>query len=58
MTFLALVPGVHTIGALMLTDTETQHVLTLRYDITWSRICQIFSFVFIYLFLERPWMLL
>lgn len=33
MSFLALVPGVHTIGALMLTDTETQHALTLRYDI-------------------------
>jgi hypothetical protein len=31
MTFLALVPGVHTIGALMLTDTETQHTLILRY---------------------------
>lgn len=30
MSFLALVPGVHTIGALMLTDTETQHALTLR----------------------------
>ena len=35
MTFLALVPGVHTIGALMLTDTETQHELILRYGITW-----------------------
>ena len=32
MTFLALVPGVHNIGALILTDTETQHALTLRYD--------------------------
>jgi hypothetical protein len=31
--FLALVPGVHTIGALMLTDTETQQALTLRYGI-------------------------
>jgi hypothetical protein len=34
MMFLALVPGVHTLAALTLTDTETQHALTLRYSIT------------------------
>ena len=32
MAFLALAPGVHTIKALMLTDTETRHALTLMYD--------------------------
>jgi hypothetical protein len=31
MSFLALVPGVHTIEALTLTDIETQHALTLRW---------------------------
>jgi len=30
MAFLALSPGVHTIESLMLTDTDTQHALTLR----------------------------
>lgn len=34
MAFLALSPGVHTIEALMLTDTDTQHALTLRYSAT------------------------
>jgi|GraSoiStandDraft_30_1057271.scaffolds.fasta_scaffold1588503_1 hypothetical protein len=33
MAFLALSPGVHTIEALTLTDTDTQHALTLRYSI-------------------------
>ena len=33
MGFLALSPGVHTIEALTLTDTDTQHALTLRYSI-------------------------
>jgi hypothetical protein len=57
MTFLALVPGIHTIGALILTDTETQHSLTLRYGITFSQTCQ--SFIdLIDLPLELPWMLL
>jgi hypothetical protein len=46
MSFLALVPGVHTIGALMLTDTETQHALTLRYSITWLAFVKIFIDVF------------
>ena len=31
-------PGVHTLGALTLTDTETQQALTLRYSITLSRV--------------------
>ena len=52
MTFLALVPGIHTIGALMLTDTETQHALTLRYGITWSRICQFFSLMVFFVVLR------
>ncbi len=43
MTFLALVPGVHTIEALTLIDTETQHALTLRYGITWSCFYQLFT---------------
>jgi len=34
MVFLALIPGVHTIGAIKLTDIETQYVLTLRYSNT------------------------
>jgi len=34
MVFLALIPGVHTIEAITLTDIETQYVLTLRYSST------------------------
>jgi hypothetical protein len=34
MALLALSPGVHTIEALTLIDTDTQHVLTLRYSTT------------------------
>jgi hypothetical protein len=31
MAFLALLPGVHTIESVILTDTDTQHALTLKY---------------------------
>jgi hypothetical protein len=34
MAFLALLPGVHTIESVILTDTDTQHALTLKYSIT------------------------
>jgi len=43
MAFLALSPGMHTIEALMLTDTDTQHALTLRY-------CTTLFFVFPYIY--------